>query len=67
MTNNVKYFQLMQQVSDANPFKKSLIPRLVDLADDFSRDMQVLAANLRRAIRDLRDLQAPIAQYRTET
>ena len=82
MSNNVKYFQLMQQVSDANPFKKSLIPRLFDLADDFSRDVQVLAANrnwseegrraetqkaLRRAIRDLRDSQAPIAQYRAET
>jgi hypothetical protein len=82
MSTVVKYHQLLGQISDANPFKKSLIPKAFDVASDYSKDMQIVAANaelsdagrqkaaqrhLRRAIRDHRDVQAPFHQYRAET
>ena len=60
----------MSQISDANPFKKPIIPRLFDLGSDFERDVEATGldrrlspdgkkekaqGHLRTALRDLRN------------
>jgi hypothetical protein len=82
MNVNVKYYQLLQQIAETNPFKKTVAAPVFDIASDFKRDMEIVAANrnfspegrrneaqkhLRRAIRDLRDIQKPLDQYHAET
>jgi hypothetical protein len=81
MSNNLRYYQLLQQI-EKNPLRKAVAPAF-DIADDFRRDMEELGQNrkwspegrqdeaqkhLRRAIRDLRDLQkTALDEFRAKT
>jgi hypothetical protein len=75
MTTNLKYFQLLQQL-EKNPLRPK-VAAAFDIADDFRRDMERVGADrrlsaegrrdatqdlLRKAVRDLRDARAPIAE-----
>jgi hypothetical protein len=80
-TTNLKYFQLLQQI-EKNPFAKTVAPAVFDIASDFRKDMEVVGADrrlspegkwdaaqkhLREALRDLRDIQKPLAEYHSKT
>jgi hypothetical protein len=80
MSTNLKYFQLMQQI-EKNPLRPMAAPAF-DIASDFRRDMEELEQNrkwspegrrdeaqkhLRKALRDLRDMQKPLDEYRSKT
>ena len=78
---NPRNHQLLSQIGENNPFKAA-VARAFDIADDFTRDMETVGLNrklsvegkqeeaqrhLRRAIRDLRDLQKPLDEFRSKT
>jgi hypothetical protein len=80
MSTNLKYFQLLQQI-DKNPLKKAVAPAF-DIASDFKMDMEAVGLDrrlspegrqgqardhVRKALRDLRDLQKPLAEFRAKT
>jgi hypothetical protein len=80
-TTNLKYFQLLQQI-EKNPFAKTVAPAVFDIASDYKRDMEVVGADrrlspegkwdrgrdhLRKALRDLRDIQKPLDEYHAKT
>jgi hypothetical protein len=72
---------LQQQISDSNPFKKTLVPRVFDIGSDFESDMQAVGLSgkspewrqeqaqehRRRALRDLRDIPNPLKEYIAKT
>jgi hypothetical protein len=81
MSTNLKYFQLLQQI-EKNPFAKTVAPAVFDIASDHRRDMEVVGADrrlspegkwdaaqkhLRKALRDLRDIQKPLEEYHAKT
>jgi hypothetical protein len=80
MTTNLRYFQLLQQI-EKNPLRPK-VAGAFDVADDFRRDMERVAADrrlsaegrwdatrdlLRKAVRDLRDIQKPLSEHRAKT
>jgi hypothetical protein len=80
-TTNLKYFQLLQQI-EKNPFAKTVAPAVFDIASDFRKDMEVVGADrrlspegkwdrtrdhLRKALRDLRNIQKPLDEYHKQT
>lgn len=80
MTTNLRYFQLLQQI-EKNPLR-SKVAGAFDIADDFRRDMERVAAHrrlspegrrdaadglVREAIRALRDLKKPLDEFRAKT
>src|SRR5258706_15395627 len=79
---NPRNIHLLSQISDANPFKKSLAPRAFDLGNDYERDMEALGLNrnwsaegrrnealkhTRRTLRDLRDVRKQVDEYHAKT
>jgi hypothetical protein len=69
--------QLLSQISENNPFKKTVVPRVFDIGHDLEKDMETLGLNrnwsvegrrneaqklIRSALRDWRDLQKPIQE-----
>jgi hypothetical protein len=82
INRNPRNLQLLSQISDANPFKKSLIPRLFDLASDFEKDMEATGldrrlspdgkkekaqGHLRTALRDLRNAKKLLDEHHAKT
>jgi hypothetical protein len=80
MTTNLRYFQLLQQI-EKNPLRPT-VAGAFDIADDFRRDMERVGADrrlsaegrrdaardlLRKAVRDLRDIQKPLNEHRAKT
>src|ERR1700738_1090 len=74
--------QLMSQIAENNPFKKTVAPSAFDIGHDFERDVEAVGLNrnlspegkqekaqghLRKALRDLRDLQKSIDEYHDKT
>jgi hypothetical protein len=74
--------QLLSQISDANPFKKTLARRAFDVGLDYERDMEELGLNrkwspegrrdeaqkhTRKALRDLRDVRKQVDEYHGKT
>jgi hypothetical protein len=45
MSTNLKYYQLLSQIAENNPFKKTVAAPVFDIATDFKRDMEIVAAN----------------------
>lgn len=79
-TTNLRYFQLLQQ-TEKNPLAKKVAASF-DIADDFRRDVERIAADRRlsaegrrdatldlsrKAIRDLRDLRKPLDEHHAKT
>jgi len=82
MITHLQNLQLLQQISDGNPFKKTLVPAVFDIPGDFLKDVEAVAVrrdlsvegkrtevqkHLRRAVRDLRDVVKPFDEYRSVT
>ena len=82
MNRTPRNIQLLQQIPDSNPFKKTLAPRAFDLGNDLEKDLEALALNrnwsregrrneaqklIRSALRDWRDLQKPLQEYSAKT
>jgi hypothetical protein len=80
MTTNLRYFQLLQQI-EKNPLRPT-VAAAFDVADDFRRDVERVSADrrlsaegrrdatqdlLRKAVRDLRDIQKPLDEHRAKT
>ena len=78
---NPRNLLLLEQIK-GNPFAKTVAPRAFDILSDFEKDMEAVSLNrklsaegrqeeaqkyLRRAIRDLRDIQKPLDEYRAKT
>jgi hypothetical protein len=77
---NSRNLLLLQQIA-RNPFAKTVAPAAFDILSDFERDMEAVSLNrklsaegrqeeaqkhLRRAIRDLRDIQKPLEESRAK-
>jgi hypothetical protein len=77
---NLRNAQLLQQV-EKNPFRKTLA-RAFDIAEDYKGDMEFVGlnrdlseqgrakardTNLTKALRDLRDVQKPLDEFRSKT
>ena len=80
MTTNLRDFQLLQQI-EKNPLRPT-VAGAFDIADDFRRDMERVGADrrlsaegrweatqghLRKALRDLRDIQKPLNEHHART
>ena len=81
MNRGPRNHQLMSQIGENNPFKKT-VAAAFDISSDFERDMEAVGLNrklsaegkreaaqghLRQAIRDLRDLQKPLSEHHAKT
>jgi hypothetical protein len=79
---NPRNHQLLSQISETNPFKKTVVPRAFDIGRDFEMDAEAVGldrrlspegkqdkaqGHLRKALRDLRDLQKPLDEYHAKT
>jgi hypothetical protein len=90
INRNPRNHQLLSQIPDSNPFKKTVVPRAFDLLGDYEKDRESIFGTdergvelrrdlspegkrgeaqkaIRRAIRDLRDLQKPLQEFRAKT
>jgi hypothetical protein len=81
INRNPRNLQLLSQISDSNPFKKT-VATAFDLPDFLARDMEAVAldrrlseegkkekrqGHLRKALRELRDLQKPVDEFHNAT
>jgi len=81
INRNPRNLQLMSQISDSNPFKKT-VATAFDIPDFLERDLEAVRldrrlseegkkekkqGHLRKALRELRDLQKPIDEYHGAT
>jgi len=82
INRNPRNLQLMSQISENNPFKKTVVPRIFDIMDDFNRDVEAIGldrrlspegkrdkvqGHLRKALRDRRNAQKPLEEYHAQT
>jgi hypothetical protein len=80
MTTNLRYFQLLQQI-EKNPLRPA-VAGAFDVASDFKLDMERIGADrrlsaegrreamqdlVRKAVRDIRDIQKPLNEHRAKT
>lgn len=78
---NPRNLLLLQQIA-RNPFAKTVAPRAFDILSDFERDMEAVGLDrrlsaegrqdkarglMRSALRDLRDIQKPLDEFRAKT
>ena len=82
MNRNPRNQSLLQQISEHNPFRDTLAPRIFDIGAAFDRDIEAIGQDRRwsaegkrdkakervqQALRELDDAQKPIADHRKQT
>jgi hypothetical protein len=81
MNRNPRNILMLSQISDSNPFKKTLVPRIFDIGSDFEKDMEAVGLSgksrewrqeqaqdhRRRALRDWRDAQKELKEHIAKT